>query len=48
MEQLIAPLSEPDVGMTGAHLLYSDGTIQHAGLTPRQNHFGHAFLGFGR
>lgn len=45
LEQLVAPLSEPDVGMTGTHLLYSDGTVQHAGLTFRQNHYGHAFLG---
>ncbi len=45
LEQLAAPLSEPDVGMTGTHLLYSDGTVQHAGLTFRQNHYGHAFLG---
>lgn len=47
MEQMIAPLAEPGVGMTGAHLLYSDGTIQHAGLVYRQQHFGHAFLGAG-
>lgn len=43
--QLIAPLHEPGVGMTGAHLFYSDGTVQHAGLVYRQQHFGHAFLG---
>lgn len=45
LEQLVAPLAEPDVGMTGAHLLYSDGTMQHAGLVFRSNHYGHAFLG---
>ena len=45
LEQLVAPLSEPDVGLTGAHLLYSDGTVQHAGLVYRQGHYGHAFLG---
>lgn len=30
--QLVAPLAEPGVGMTGAHLLYEDGTVQHAGV----------------
>ena len=47
LEQMIAPLAEPGVGMTGAHLLYSDGTVQHAGLVYRKQHFGHAFLGAG-
>ena len=28
---LVAPLAEPDVGMTGAKLLYEDGSIQHGG-----------------
>ena len=27
----MAPLAEPDVGLTGAKLLYADGTIQHGG-----------------
>ena len=45
VEQLIAPLSEPDVGMTGARLLFSDGTIQHAGHAYRLGHFSHAFFG---
>jgi glycosyltransferase involved in cell wall biosynthesis len=31
LEELVAPLDEPDVGMTGAKLLFSDGTVQHAG-----------------
>ncbi|MFC5675855.1 glycosyltransferase family 2 protein [Aeromicrobium endophyticum] len=30
--QLIAPLSEPDVGITGAKLLFENGRIQHAGV----------------
>lgn len=31
LEQLVAPLDEPDVGLTGAKLYFSDQTIQHAG-----------------
>jgi GT2 family glycosyltransferase len=31
LERLIAPLAEPDVGMVGARLLFSDGTVQHGG-----------------
>ncbi|TXJ04148.1 MAG: glycosyltransferase [Aeromicrobium sp.] len=29
--QLIAPLNEPEVGATGARLLFEDGTVQHGG-----------------
>ncbi|WP_230402002.1 glycosyltransferase family 2 protein [Sanguibacter suaedae] len=31
LETLVAPLEEPDVGLTGARLLFSDRTLQHAG-----------------
>lgn len=31
LETLVAPLDEPDVGLTGAKLLYEDGSIQHGG-----------------
>ncbi len=31
LEALAAPLREPDVGLVGARLLLSDGTVQHAG-----------------
>lgn len=31
LEQLVAPLEEPDVGITGAKLFNSDSSIQHAG-----------------
>ena len=31
LEQLVAPLDEPDVGLTGAKLYFSDDTVQHAG-----------------
>jgi glycosyltransferase involved in cell wall biosynthesis len=31
LEQLVAPLDEPGVGLTGAKLYYADQTVQHAG-----------------
>lgn len=31
LEALVAPLEEADVGLTGAKLLYEDGSIQHGG-----------------
>ena len=31
LEQLVAPLDEPGVGLTGSKLYYADQTIQHAG-----------------
>jgi O-antigen biosynthesis protein len=31
LEQLVAPLDEPDVGLTGSKLFYADQTVQHAG-----------------
>lgn len=31
LEELLGPLTEPDVGMTGAKLLFPDGTYQHGG-----------------
>ena len=31
LEQLVAPLDEPDVGLTGSKLYYADQTVQHAG-----------------
>jgi len=46
IEHLIAPLREPDVGMTGAKLLFETGLIQHAGVifgagTIHHSYFGH-------
>ncbi|MDR1427203.1 MAG: glycosyltransferase, partial [Bifidobacteriaceae bacterium] len=32
LELLVGPLQERSVGMTGARLLFEDGTIQHAGM----------------
>jgi len=43
--QLVAPLFEDDVGMTGARLLFADTTIQHAGIVFNQGHANHAFAG---
>ena len=45
--QLVAPLDEPGVGMTGAHLLYEDGRLQHAGHVYSQGELMHAFMGAG-
>lgn len=42
--QLVAPIFEDGVGLTGARLHYSDGTIQHAGLAFYEDHLIHLFL----
>ncbi|QAY68912.1 glycosyltransferase family 2 protein [Xylanimonas protaetiae] len=39
--RLVAPLSERGIGVTGARLLYADGTIQHAGLGVWTRYFCH-------
>jgi glycosyltransferase involved in cell wall biosynthesis len=41
LEELVAPLDEPDVGMTGAKLYFSDDTIQHVGHRYADGHFHH-------
>lgn len=46
--QLIAPLSEPDVGLTGAKLLFENGRLQHAGVeygvsAPHKGSIKHSF-----
>lgn len=43
--QLVAPLMEPDVGMTGARLLFEDGTLQHGGHVHAHGAYRHAFMG---
>ncbi len=45
LAQLVAPLAEQDVGMTGAQLFYGDGTVQHAGHAYITGHYAHAFQG---
>ncbi|TFC19247.1 glycosyltransferase [Cryobacterium algoritolerans] len=43
--QMLAPLNEPGVGMTGAMLYFEDGVIQHAGHLHHMGQFTHAYLG---
>lgn len=43
--QLVAPLVEADVGMTGARLLFEDGTLQHGGHVHAHGAYRHAFIG---
>ena len=45
LEELVAPLDEPDVGMTGAKLMFDDMTIQHAGHRYTDGVYEHVFLG---
>ena len=45
LEQLVAPLAEPDVGMTGARLLFASGRLQHGGHVYEDGHLRHAFFG---
>ena len=51
IEALVAPLAEPDVGMTGAKLLFGDGSIQFAGHVyspppPRKRQWRHLYHRF--
>ena len=41
--ELVAPLFEDGVGQTGAHLLFSDSSVQHAGLVFFKHGPGHMF-----
>lgn len=43
LEQLVAPLDEPDVGLTGGRLYFSDDTVQHAGHAYAKGHYLHPF-----
>lgn len=40
LAHLLAPLADPGVGITGAKLLFPDGTIQHAGVVTRFSRLG--------
>jgi glycosyltransferase involved in cell wall biosynthesis len=41
LEELVAPLDEPDVGMTGGKLYFSNDTIQHVGHRYAGGHYLH-------
>ncbi|PWC03803.1 glycosyltransferase family 2 protein [Agromyces badenianii] len=41
--QMLAPLNEPNVGMTGALLFYEDGLVQHGGHRYHEGLFTHAY-----
>jgi glycosyltransferase involved in cell wall biosynthesis len=45
LTDLVAPLEEPDVGMTGARLLFDDGTVQHAGHVYFEGNLRHVHYG---
>jgi GT2 family glycosyltransferase len=44
VEQLVAPLDEPDVGMTGGKLYFGNGTIQHAGHAYALKQYHHPYI----
>lgn len=39
LENLVAPLADTTVGITGAKLLHSDGTVAHAGVAGAHGHY---------
>lgn len=43
LEELLAPLDEDDVGLTGARLLYSNGLIQHCCIAMLNGHYTHPY-----
>jgi O-antigen biosynthesis protein len=45
LEQLVAPLTEAGVGMTGARLLFASGRLQHGGHVYADGHLRHVFHG---
>lgn len=46
LEKLVTPLEEPDVGLTGARLLFSDTSLQHAGHVYFKDVIFHSFFGW--
>jgi glycosyltransferase involved in cell wall biosynthesis len=44
IETLVAPLSDPEVGMTGAYLFFEDDTLQHAGHRYADRGYMHAYM----
>ncbi|GAA3212712.1 glycosyltransferase [Oerskovia jenensis] len=45
VQELVAPLAEPDVGIVGARLLFTDRSLQHAGVIYRRGNPAHAYYG---
>jgi glycosyltransferase involved in cell wall biosynthesis len=43
LDELVAPLDEPDVGLTGARLLFSSTAIQHVGLAFSRGGYHHPY-----
>jgi glycosyltransferase involved in cell wall biosynthesis len=43
LDELVAPLEEPDVGLTGAKLLFASTAIQHAGLAFLRGGYHHPY-----
>jgi glycosyltransferase involved in cell wall biosynthesis len=43
IEELCAPLAQDNVGMTGAYLVYENGSVQHAGHRYGERGYKHAF-----
>jgi len=43
IEDLCAPLDQPDVGLTGGYLVFEDGHIQHAGHQYAHRGWGHPY-----
>lgn len=43
LDELVAPLEEPDVGLTGAKLLFSSTAIQHVGLAFMRGGYHHPY-----
>ncbi|MGV8911284.1 MAG: glycosyltransferase family 2 protein [Rhodoglobus sp.] len=44
LENLVAPLVDSTVGMTGAYLFFEDGTLQHAGHRYADRGYMHAYM----
>jgi glycosyltransferase involved in cell wall biosynthesis len=44
IENLVAPLADPEIGMTGAYLFFEDDTLQHAGHRYADRGYMHAYM----
>ena len=48
LERLVMYATRPDIGATGAKLLYGDGRVQHAGVWARGAGPAHRYMGFSK